>query len=177
MKLRAVVVLGLAVACALAASPGDVRSQSLLKSLFFRLPGSWSGEGNVGGLPAKVEMTWSPAFDGRFMRVTWLNLMTGKDGNTLRFEGEGTYEPVPNEMGVHAGTWYDSQGTSHPLSGRVAGDSLITEWGPPGAPVGRTTYRLLESGTLSVHDEIQRNGTWYTFGRTSFRKNAAAAAR
>ena len=178
MNLRAVLVPGLVAAClAAAAGPTGAQSSSpsLLKSVFFRLPGAWQGEGTVGGLPAKVEMAWAPTFDGRFVRITWLNLMTGKDGGTLRFEGEGTYLPVPDEMGVHAGTWFDSQGSMHPLSARAAGDSLVTEWGPRGAPVGRTTYRLVEGGTLSVHDEVQRNGTWFTFGRPSFRRAAAAA--
>lgn len=173
MKLRAVLVPGLVAACLAAAVPAG--AQSLLKSIFFRLPGSWQGEGQVGGMPARVEMTWGPAFDGRFMRVTWVNLMTSQDGGTLRFEGEGTYMPVPDEMGIHGGTWFDSQGTVHPLSGRVAGDSLVTEWGPRGAPFGRTTYRLLDGGTLAVHDEVQRNGAWTTFGRTTFRRAAAAA--
>jgi hypothetical protein len=101
--------------------------------------------------------------------------VTAEDGSTLRFEGEGTYQPVPGESGTHAGTWFDSQGMVHPLSGRAAGDSLVTEWGPRGAPVGRTTYRLLDGGTLAVHDEVQRNGAWSTFGRTTFRRVAAAA--
>ena len=130
----------------------------------------------MSGMASRIAMTWASAFDGRFVRVTWSNAMTAKDGRTFRFHGEGTYAPVAGDDGIHAGTWFDSQGAVHSLAGRVAGDSLVTEWGPQGAPVGRTTYRLLDANALTVHDEIRRDGAWRSFGRTSFRRAKAAPA-
>lgn len=175
--------LALLVALGLLGSPRPAAAQSapggggesFLKSVFFRLPGTWEGEGNVGGYPSRITMTWAPAFDGRFIRVTWRNVMTTKDGRELHFEGEGTYAPVPDERGVHAGTWFDSQGKVRTLRARAAGDSLVTEWTAPDTAPGRTTYRLLPGGTMTVRDEIQGADSWATFGVSTFRKAPAAA--
>lgn len=149
--------------------------QSLLKSLFFRLPGNWQGEGVVGGNPSRIEMSWAPVLDGRFMRVTWRNVMTTRDGSEQRFEGEGTYRPIPDGAGVLVGTWFDSQGALHPLAGTMAGDSLVTRWGRPDGALGRTTYRLLDANTLRVRDELQRGTSWLTFGISTFQRAPAPA--
>ena len=140
------------------------------------LPGTWHGEGTVSGMPSKIVMSWHLPFEGRFVRVTWSNTMTGPDGRTHRFAGEGTYDPVADSSGVHRGTWFDSQGAIHPLAGRVAGDSLVTEWGPAESPRGRTTYRLVGKDEVRVHDEIRREGGWRTFGRSTFRRSVATTA-
>ena len=143
---------------------------------FFDLFGTWRGEGIVGTLPSKVEMTWSPAIDGRFVRLSWKNDMTSKTGDPLHFEGEGTYRPMPDADGNHTGTWFDSQGKTYPLFGRVAGDSLTTIWGNEGNTQGRTTYRFVAKGTARVHDEIRSGGTWQSFGLTTLVKQSAAPA-
>jgi hypothetical protein len=101
--------------------------------------------------------------------------MTTRDGSEQKFEGEGTYRPIPDEAGVHVGTWFDSQGALHPLAGTMAGDSLVTRWGRPDGALGRTTYRLLDANTVRVHDELQRGTTWHSFGISTFHRAPAPA--
>lgn len=143
--------------------------------IFFDLFGTWRGEGMTGGLPSKVEMTWAPAIDSRFIRLTWVNDMTSKSGETLHFIGEGTYRPVADADDNHTGTWFDSQGKMYPLFGRVAGDSLSTIWGSEGGTQGRTTYRLVDRSTIRVRDEIRREGNWVMFGVSTLVKQPMAA--
>ena len=158
-----------------AKTAGPVRNPNSKFPIFIDLFGTWRGEGNVGGHPSKIEMTWGPALDGRFVRVWWKNDMATKYGETLHFEGEGTYRPSPDADGNHTGTWFDSQGKLYPLFGRVAGDSLATIWGTEGDTQGRTTYRLVDRNTIRVRDEIRREGKWETFGSSTLRKQPTAA--
>lgn len=141
--------------------------------VFLHLFGTWQGEGVVAGLPSRIAMSWAPTIGGRFVRVTWRNEMTVKDGSARSFDGEGTYLAKPDSAGVHVGTWFDSQGALHPLAGRVEGDSLVTLWGKEGGTLGRTTYRLVGEDGMVVRDEIRRGDAWIPFGRSAFRRAPA----
>ncbi len=155
---------------------GAVRNPNSKFPIYIDLFGTWRGEGKVGGHASKIEMTWGPAIDGHFIRLTWKNDMTAKEGETLHFEGEGTYRPNTNADGHYIGTWFDSQGKLYPLVGRAAGDSLATTWGSEGDVQGRTTYRLLDRNTIRVTDEARREGTWVQFGQSTLVKQPMAPA-
>lgn len=176
----------LPVLCVLAAAPAPVallaaapsaaaETESLLKSVFFRLPGTWRGTGNFGGLPSRIEMTWTPAFDSHYMRMSWHSEMTSRTGDTVKYEGEATYVPLPDGFGIHAGTWYDSQGQYRRLEGRARGDSLVAIWGGGRDTLGRTTYRFLDARTLFVRDELKSDGTWAVMGLSTLERAPAAA--
>lgn len=155
------------------AAPPSTRSSF---PIFFDFFGTWRGEGVVATWPSKIEMTWAPIIDGRFIRVTWKNDMISKSGDPQRFEGEGTYRPMPDADNNHTGTWFDSQGMTYPLYGRVAGDSLTTNWGNEGGMQGRTTYRLVDRNTMRVRDEVRRDGKWNNFGVSTLVRQPVKAA-
>ncbi len=155
---------------------GAVRNPNSKFPIFFALFGTWRGEGKVGGHESKIEMTWGPVIDGHFIRLTWKNDMAAKEGETLHFEGEGTYRPSTDADGHYIGTWFDSQGKLYPLVGRAAGDSLATTWGIEGDSQGRTTYRLVDRNTIRVTDEVRSEGKWVVFGRSMLLKQPTAPA-
>jgi len=175
-----VVVALLAVACLapLSAAAQDAAAPVRRNNfpIFFDFFGTWRGEGVVGGWPSKIEMTWAPVIDGRFIRVTWKNDMVSKTGEPSRFEGEGTYRPMPDIEAHHNGTWFYSQGMSYALVGRVAGDSLATTWTQSSGAQGRTTYRLVDRNTMIVRDEMLRDGKWNSFGLSTLVRQPAKAA-
>lgn len=145
--------------------------------IFFDFFGTWQGEGVVGTWPAKIEMTWAPIIDGRFIRVSWKNHMVSKSGEAMYYEGEGTYRPTTDEDSDNLGTWFDSQSMTYALHGHVAGDSLTSSFGTDaGGYSGRTTYRLLDRNTIRVHEEVRRDGKWVTLGLSTLVRQPAKAA-
>ena len=164
------------IAAGTAIPAGAVRNPNSRFPIFIDLFGTWRGEGKVGGHAGKVEMTWSPAIDGHFIRVAWKNDMASTGGETLHFEGEGTYRSNVDADGHYLGTWFDSQSKHYELVGRVAGDSLASSWGTDGGTQGRTTYRLVDRNTIRVTDEAQREGKWLPFGQTTLVKQPMAPA-
>lgn len=161
-----------------AAAPAKaVRGANSTFPIFADFFGSWKGTGLVGGLESKIGMDVTPVADGMFVRLSWKNDMTSKQGLPLRFEGEGTYRPVAGGDGMHRGMWIDSQGKLYDLLGKPEGDSLTTTWGDrDGTIQGRTTYRLLDRTTLHVRDEIRRQGEWVTFGNSTLVRGPLAPA-
>jgi hypothetical protein len=159
-----------ALALLLAPAPASGAGSTLLE----RLGGTWQGEGTIARRPSKIAMTWAPHAGGRFIRVSWRNVMSGGERDVV-FEGEGTYRAAPDSTGLHRGTWFDSQGALHPLAGIARGDSLVTEWGTAGATQGRTTYRLTGPDAMTVRDELRRGDAWVPFGTSAFVRSAPPA--
>ncbi len=155
---------------------GAVRNPNSKFPIFIDLFGTWRGEGKVGGHPSKIEMTWAPAIDGRFIRLSWKNEMASSGGENLHFEGEGTYRSNVDADGRYLGTWFDSQSKHYELIARAEGDSLTTRWGAAGVVQGRTTYRLVDRNTIRVTDESLREEKWVMFGQSTLVKQPTAAA-
>jgi len=134
------------------------------KDFFARLAGDWHGAGEVRGMASAQKMSWQPVLDGKFLRLSFDNRMSGDDGKTWRFSAQALYRI--QDDGTIAGTWFDSRGVSFPLSGSIAEDDTLTIlWGTDDTERGRTSYRLTTAG-LEVTDEVlMPEGGWRTFGQ------------
>jgi hypothetical protein len=141
-----------------------VKSPAAEKAGFLRtIAGGWIGTGSVMRRESHVELTVEPVLAGAFVRLHWVN-GGGKDGRDL-FEGLAVYEERPD--GSFAATWWDSQGSRHPVTATLEGQALTALWGER----GRTVYRLLETGELEVVDSVKRpDGAWGEFGRTTLKR-------
>jgi hypothetical protein len=132
--------------------------------LLARLEGDWAGEGTILGQPATVEMHWTPALAGAFLRLTWVSHI-GAAPKAARFEGQAYYRRTG--AGVTRATWFDSSGQVRPIVVSSTGDALVAAWGTPETEVGETTYRLESATRVLVVDRVrQKDGTWREFGRS-----------
>ena len=129
-----------------------------------RIAGDWRGAGEVSGMAADMRMRWETVLDGRFLRLSMENRLSGRDGAAWRFEAQGYYRIARD--GTVTGNWFDSRGFNLPLSGRVEGDLMTIDWGDADSPErGRSSYRLI-ADTLEITDEVYRDGALTVFGRT-----------
>ncbi|MGH8204995.1 MAG: hypothetical protein ACREST_10320, partial [Steroidobacteraceae bacterium] len=92
------------------------------KAFFDRLAGAWQGAGEVNRMSADMRMQWETVLGGQFRRLSMENRMTGKSGESLRFEAQAYYRIAQD--GSISGMWFDTRGYALPLSGRVDGDVL-----------------------------------------------------
>jgi hypothetical protein len=59
----------------------------------------------------------------------------------------------------------------HPLKATFTGAKLTTHWGIKGKTYGRTTYAMVDHGSVEVVDELQdKNGVWKEFSRNTLTK-------
>jgi uncharacterized protein (DUF1684 family) len=134
-------------------------------ALFERLTGEWTGSGTILGQASTVEMQWTPALSGRFVRLTFASHI-GPAPKTQHFEGHAYYEVRPD--GRVRATWFDSSGQTRPIDATVDAATLVAAWGTPETEVGETTYRLVSDRALEVVDRVRgKDGTWRTFGRST----------
>lgn len=149
----------------IAALPAALAHESPAAGFFAQIAGNWEGTGEVRGMASVQQMAWQPVLDGRFLRLSFDNRMTGTDGKEWRFQAHGYYRI--QDDGTITGTWFDSRGVSFPLAGGVDEDGTMTiRWGTDDTERGRSSYRL-EAETLEVTDEVpSAEGEWRTFGRT-----------
>jgi hypothetical protein len=157
-----------ALACVAALSPAagaaQVPAGADVPALLARLEGDWTGEGTILGRPATVEMHWTPALAGAFLRLTWVSHI-GAGPQAVRFEGQAYYRR--SGAGAARATWFDSSGQVRPIVVSAAGDALVAAWGTPETEVGETTYRLESATRVLVVDRVrQKDGTWREFGRS-----------
>jgi hypothetical protein len=139
--------------------------QTASDPLLTRLVGGWNGEGTVLGQPATVRMEWSPALDGSFVRLTFVNDM-GPAEKKRRFEGHAYYRATAD--GSYRGVWVDSSGAIRPIEATRNGEGQVARWGTPETEEGETTYRLLTETTMEVVDRVKsRDGAWREFGRVT----------
>ncbi len=130
-----------------------------------RLEGRWEGAGVWVGKPATGKASWTRVLIGRFVRLEYR--VTPEGAPSPAFEGDAYYSEGPDGV---KGTWFDSQGSVHPLEIRVEPAALVASW-PAAEPRGRTTYRLLEDGSLEIFDEIRgKDGGFREFGRVRYRR-------
>ena len=147
------------------AIPAAIGAENTAKDFFARLTGDWQGAGEVRGMASAQKMSWEPVLEGKFLRLSFENHMTGDDGREWPFSAQAFYRIQDN--GTITGTWFDSRGVSFPLSGDIGEDKTLTIlWGTDDTERGRTRYRLTATG-LDVTDEVMtKEGSWRSFGRS-----------
>ena len=124
------------------------------------LAGTWQGAGTWLGKPSRVEARWTLTLSGAFVRHDYDVSAAGG----AAFAGTAFYRS--GASGPGAATWFDSQGSVHPIETMVDGDTLIALWGPAGGPVGKTHYRVAGE-RLIIEDWIRgKDGGWRSFSRS-----------
>jgi hypothetical protein len=150
--------------------PPAFAEESAAAAFFGKLAGEWQGTGEVSAMAADMRMTWEPVLDGRFLRLTMDNRMTGAEGKTWHFKSQAYYRIEKD--GTITGTWFDSRGITQPLAGGVEQDAMTIQWGTEAIERGRSHYRL-SADALEVTDEVlTKEGEWRTFGRTRLTRKA-----
>lgn len=130
------------------------------------LQGEWSGSGTMFGSNASFQQSWRPALNGVFTTLHLQVRFAGENGTNLAFEGTGYYKDQPD--GTLSGVWLDSNGDLFPLQATVEAKTLTVLWGNENTESGRSSYQLLEDGSLRVVDSVaEKDG--------SFREFASAA--
>lgn len=132
-----------------------------------RFEGTWSGDGKLMGNTARLELKWEWVLNGKFLRLSLKNESTTAAGERQLFEGHAYYEAKSDGI---SGTWFDSRGVSFVLKGSFEGDTLTVQWGN-GEEQGKSTYRLVDQGTLEVSDSVQlKDGTFRQFATAVVRR-------
>jgi hypothetical protein len=129
--------------------------------------GTWQGEGRFLGADARAELSWERVLNQRFVRLTQRITVRRAEAEQT-FEGHAYY--AARAEGSGAGTWFDVEGHVYAITATLTDNMLDARWGPAGAPRGHTVYQLTD-GALSVVDSAPgRDGTWFEFGRLSYRR-------
>jgi hypothetical protein len=136
-------------------------------ALLEQFAGAWVSEGVAFGAPARSQMVWAPALDGRFQRIEYRIEMSRESGPST-FEGVGYYQ-LGNGETLNA-FWSDNSGDLHPIRAGREGNALISHWGVEGGKQGRTRYELLLSGDLQVTDWIKTSEGWRQFNQSTFER-------
>ena len=131
-----------------------------------RFAGDWNGSGVAFQRPSKPKMKWEPVLGGKFLKLTYKTEMQSAKGEPRLFEGHAYYKSLGG--GKYRGTWFDSQGTVHPLEASFDGNTLATNWGTAQTELGKTVYHLREPNKMEVTDSVQKkDGSWMEFGRAT----------
>lgn len=132
--------------------------------------GDWTGEGQMFGQPSAATLTVGPATVRGWVKIDYSVRVTNVAATTAAaFMGQGLYRAIGT--GKWAGRWTDSNGSSHPLEGRVSGQKLVSTWGSVDTEIGRTSYQQSADGSLEVTDQVlQADGTWRLFARAVYRR-------
>ncbi len=139
-------------------------SQTPSDPLLNRLAGNWQGEGKAFGMPARLRITWEWVLGNKFIKLSLRNEMSGTNGQKQIFEGHAYYRPIGN--GKYEAQWFDSRGMSFPIKAQAEGEALVALWGSPQQEEGRSSYKILDDGSIEVVDSVkQKDGTWQEFGR------------
>ena len=135
-----------------------------------RLVGSWEGEGELFGRPATFSMTWSPVLAGEFLRLEYENRLVEADGSHRTvLEAFALYRVAEGER--LRGTWFDTRGQVLELRAVATDSTLVTRWIGE-SEQGRTTYRVIDSGTVEVEDDVLEDKGWRRFGKATYRRVA-----
>ena len=129
-----------------------------------RLEGRWQGSGTVLEMPAAVTLAWEWTLDRQFLRLTFSNQMGPR-----RFDGHAYYRALGK--GLYRGTWFDNTGMIRPIEAKQVDDAIVASWGTADTERGETTYRLLPTGEMEIHDRVlSKTGEWRPFGRVVAKK-------
>ncbi len=121
------------------------------------------------GRPSKPEMKWERVLSGKFLKLTYRTELRSAKGEPQLFEGHAYCKSLGN--GKYHGTWYDSQGSVHPIEATFEGSALTSNWGTAQTELGKTVYRLLAAERMELVDYVQKkDGTWQEFARAKLTK-------
>ena len=143
--------------------PGNATEE---KPFFLQFMGEWRSNGDSFGVPAESVMTWSPALDGRFVRLDYrIELRPGPDQTSL-FQGIAYYKVQDGDISI--AFWADNTGDLHPISAERDERALVAFWGVEGGKQGRTRYDLTAPDKMEVTDWIKTPEGWRQFNHTVF---------
>ena len=153
--------------CSISFAQNSTAPKLLSPGLLSRFVGTWKGEGKITGLDSRIVMSWENVLDGKFVKLSFRNEMTKKNGGTQVFEAHAYYKAIDEQK--YKGTWFDSGGGLHPLDASLEGNAMNTLWGTEETTLGRTVYRLVDEKKMEVVDYIRsKDGTWREFGRAIY---------
>lgn len=119
--------------------------------------GTWAGTGQLWGKPATIQLQWKRTLADKFVSLDFE--VIDKASGSAMFAGQAMYP-------AGQGTWHDSNGAIYSISWKADGDSIVAEWGPAGAPMGKSLYRLRPGGEAEITDFIgNKDGSWREFAR------------
>lgn len=133
-----------------------------------KLLGSWQGIGRAFGTNAVISMQWEPAVQFQFIKLTY-KIETGSGEKLKTFEGTAMYRPSGTNQ--YRATWVDSQGSIHPITAEIVGQTLTSLWGTAATVEGKTEYSLKSSESIEIIDYVKVNsGEWKEFSRNALQK-------
>ncbi|HKR59689.1 MAG TPA: DUF1579 family protein [Pyrinomonadaceae bacterium] len=134
-----------------------------------RLVGAWAGEGKAFGGSSRPEMKWERTLNGKFIKLTYKAEFKSAKGAVQVFEGHAYYKSLGG--GKYQGTWFDSQGSQHPITAVFESDALTANWGTPETELGKTIYRLTANDEMELIDSVRKkDGTWQEFHRAKLKR-------
>lgn len=154
--------------CLLSLGTSPVASASPVPEVIEHLIGSWEGEGELFGRPARFSMSWSWTLEQQFVELRFENRLVQEDGSAQKvLEAVALYRVTDD--GALSGTWFDSRGQVVELSAAATADALSTHW-TADTEEGRTTYRVIDADTVEVEDHVLGEEGWRPFGSAVYRK-------
>jgi hypothetical protein len=142
------------------------RSIAQHRNFLERMVGTWHATGTAFNMPAEVDMTWTPALNGRYTQIQYKIIMHTSKGTDQSFEGTAFYKQDGENK--FKATWFDSGGDMHPITASNDEQTLTSLWGTPETKMGKTLYKLITDQTVEVIDFVQRkDGTWQQFGKNT----------
>ena len=111
-------------------------------------------------------MTWSPALNGRFVRLDYRIEMRPAPDQMSLFQGIAYYKAEGGDK-LDA-FWADNFGELHPISAEHDESALVALWGVEGSKQGRTRYELIAPDKIEVTDWIKTPEGWRQFNHTVF---------
>ena len=152
--------------------PGLAAAQPATTLPLDRWIGTWQGPGSNSGVTADLTLRFERALGGRFVKVSLTNHI-GPPATREQFEGLALYWPTG--AGQMRGSWFDSHGTVYALDVQVFGETLLAIWRDEQQPRGRSSYRLVQPGTLEVIDSVRAtDGSWREFARYQLKRASGA---
>lgn len=117
--------------------------------------GTWEGEGELFGRPARFAMRWALELDGRFLGLSYT--IRGD----VRMRALAHYRVAEGD--TLRGVWVDSRGEILDLEAVASDSTLETVWRSP-TEEGRTVYRRIAADSLEVRDFVRAGSGWRPFG-------------
>lgn len=138
-------------------------ASAMADGFFMGVEGKWHSSEPAFGMPAETTLGFQSTLAGKFIRLNYKIEMTLPSGELSLFEGEALY-PAKSDTLIKA-FWVDNTGNMHPIRAEISHGRLLADWGTPETEVGRTEYKILEDGNLSVTDWVLREGQYEIFNQ------------
>jgi|GEM_PF-1507689 len=169
-------------ACSRAGSPDDI-SESPVSEISVAMIavdakglepflGSWQSGKTVFGQEADSHMHWTPALEGRFIRLDYAINPANKEAEKSIFSGVAFYKIA--EGPELKAFWADTTGDLHPITAQMEDQTLTAIWGIAGQKLGKTRYELTAPDVMRVTDWIMRDGEYRQFNDNEFSRVTGA---